>query len=80
MKDGIEAVDAHQLLRLGERQRPEQDSIEDEENGEIGGDAERQDQYGRSGEAGALAQLPGGIEDVLLEKIHHRLQPPDMAD
>src|SRR5580693_6611032 len=75
MKHRIEAVDAHQLLRLREGQRPEQHSVEKEKDGKICTDAQRQDKYGRNGEAGALAQLARSIINILVEKPGHRLHP-----
>src|SRR5213079_2843772 len=49
-----------QLLRIFHRQRPEQDRVDNREDGGVRPDAEREREHGHGGEAGVLEQLAEG--------------------
>ena len=55
----------HQPLRLRERQRLEQQGVDDAEDGGIGADAERQGDDGDRGESWARLQHADGVPDIL---------------
>ena len=50
---------------LGERQRPQEQRVDDAEDGGAGADAEPGDQDGEDGEAGVAAQRAEGVAEVL---------------
>jgi hypothetical protein len=62
-------VDAHQLVRRGERQGPQRQGLDDAEDQRVGADAQGQREDGDEGEARALAQQAGGVPDVTGEAV-----------
>ncbi len=60
-----------QPILLGERQRPEQHSVHDTENGGVGADGEGQGQDRRRREPGTPAEGPHGVAEVGEEGVDH---------
>ena len=61
----IAVPDEDETIGGGVRQRPQQNLIQQAENGGVGADAQRQRQHGDEGEDGLLAQRPQRVPDVL---------------
>ena len=61
--------DPHEALGVVERERTEQESVDDAENGGAGADAESDDKDGEGGESGIAAQGAEGIAQVLQEAV-----------
>ncbi len=59
----------HQPVGLGERQRPEQDVVEDREGGRRGADAERGDEDDRGREPGRASERPERVPQVLPQDV-----------
>ena len=52
---------------MREGQRPQQNSVDDAENGDIGANAERKGQHGNNGKAGLFEQHSERVAQVLDE-------------
>ena len=62
----------HQPVLVRERQRLEQDGIDDAENGRIGADAQGQGENRHRRESLAAVQLAQCVPNILLESVHSR--------
>ena len=60
----------HQLILLGEGQRPKEHAVNDAEDGGVGADAESESEDGDDGEAGAFDEEAEGEADVLEQSEH----------
>ena len=67
---GIERGDPIQPIRIPERQRRQQDALDDAEDGAVRPDSERQRRQGHSGEARRAAQHPQRVPDILSQLGH----------
>ena len=64
-------VDEHdQTTRLRIRQRPEQDGVEDREDGGIGADAQRQRGQRDGSKTGVLTQHAHSVAQIVEQRIH----------
>jgi hypothetical protein len=63
-------ADAVELSRVGYRQRPQQDGMNQSEDGGIRANAQRQRKNDSDREAGALAQPPACVTKVLQQDLH----------
>ncbi len=61
--------DPDQALRVVERERAEQQSVDHAENGGAGADAEADDENGEGSESGIAAQGAEGIAQVLQDAV-----------
>ena len=61
----VRVADAVELRGVGHRQRAQQDSLHQREDGRVGPDAESQRDHGRQRESRRFAQLSQGITKVL---------------
>jgi hypothetical protein len=64
------------LVGVRIRQRPQQECIDDAEDGSVRADAERQGGHGHEGESGGPQQQPGRIAEVLQKVAHYSLLEP----
>ncbi len=76
--DAVVLKDDDQASGVGEGERPQDDGVEDAEDGRIGADAERQDGNGGQREAGSADEFAGGETEVgqhapLLSPVRRRL-------
>ena len=67
---GIERGDPIQPIRIPERQRRQQDALDDAEDGAVRPDSERQRRQGHGGEARRAAQHPQRVPDILAQLGH----------
>ena len=61
---GVRRADLHQPVGAVDRQRPEQDLIDEGENGSVGADAEPDRQNSDEGEGRRAAQCAGGVAQI----------------
>ena len=74
---GVE--DANQPVGVGERQRAEQDGVDDREDGEVGAEAQRKRGQRRGREARRLAHQPEGMPQLLAQFVRgHKDQDDGM--
>src|SRR5690242_11714384 len=64
---GLVPVDVHELVRPLDRQRPEQDRVDDAEDRAVDPDPERERQEGDERAAGRLAEAAHGVAEALAE-------------
>jgi hypothetical protein len=64
----IRQIDADQAIRLGIGQRPQQDAVDDAEDGGVGADAERDGQDGDDRKSGGVTNQSQRITNVLHER------------
>src|SRR5207237_8645809 len=65
--------DPRQALRLGERQRAQQQRVDDAEYGRAGADAQAGDQYGEGGEPRVAAKRAESVAEVVGKRGHDAL-------
>jgi hypothetical protein len=61
-----------EALRLAHRQRPQQDGVDEREDGDVGADAERQRQGRREREAWRSPHHAQRVADVSTQHVHAR--------
>src|SRR5258706_6112181 len=61
---------AHDPLRIGKGERPQQDGVDDAEDGGVGADTDRQAEHGDDGETRALEQHPEGKAKIADQGTH----------
>ena len=62
---GVAVGDPYELLRVGERQRPQNQRVDYAEDGSGGADAEPDDEEGKGSEAGVAAKRPKRVAQIL---------------
>ena len=62
----------HELLRIAKGQGPQQDRVHDAEDGDVGADAQRQDQHGDRRKSPVASQRAQRVPQVLQQHIEHR--------
>ena len=67
---GLAAVDVDELIRALDRQRPEENGVDDAEDRAVDADAEGKRQQRDDRERGRLAKTSRGVADVLHEGFH----------
>ena len=72
---GVAREKLRQTRRFLDRQRVEEDRVDNRENGGVGPDAQRQREHGHEGEAGALLEHAQAAPQVLLEVSSHNVTP-----
>ena len=65
-----------QAIRIGKRDRLQQDGVDDREDGGVGADAERQRGHGGQGEARALAEHAERVPEIFQKRFHVVLPEP----
>jgi len=68
---GAVVAQPHQLLRMADRQRPQQCLIEQRENGGVGADAQRQREHRHQCKTGRLQQLTDSVTKVEKNGVHN---------
>ena len=76
----VHFLDPDQLLGVRERQRPQDDRVQNAEDGARGADAERESQHRRQREAGALPQQPHAPAEIDAEVCEPRPHAAPAAD
>ena len=61
--------DPYELLRIGEWQRAQEQGVDDAEDGDVGADAEGQDEDGNEGESAVAAQGAEGVAEILEKNV-----------
>src|SRR5205807_10325408 len=65
-------LDGINLLRMWNRQRVQQQAIDDAEDDHVGADSYRQSEEGSEGESWRLVQLAEGVANILKQVGHNR--------
>jgi hypothetical protein len=63
----------HQALRIPERERLQQDGVDDGEHRGVGADAEGQSEDGEEREAGRSSEQPERVPDVPQDRRHRTI-------
>ena len=69
-RDGVAGPEPDQAVRVGKRERAQQDAAYQAEDGRVRGDPQGEGQGGDSGESGFAGENAARVHEVLTERVH----------